>query len=157
MRGISWLAAKPVSFSRRTLLHGVSMKRLRSIRAYTFTDACVPHRVLNASCYSVSLMKVQFEPKHVRESTIQNTRYLHLPHKCVMLLVKKQWLTNMWNMQHYRTFRRFMSHESVFVGLSFLKQNKDKAGSADWNNLWNLHDSVWAWIYQPRIPRILAC
>ena len=24
MRGISWLAAKPVSFSRRTLLHGVS-------------------------------------------------------------------------------------------------------------------------------------
>jgi hypothetical protein len=26
MRGISWLAAKPVSFSRRTLLHGVSKK-----------------------------------------------------------------------------------------------------------------------------------
>ena len=26
MRGISWLAAKPVSFSRRTLLHGVSIK-----------------------------------------------------------------------------------------------------------------------------------
>ena len=25
MRGISWLAAEPVSFSRRTLLHGVSM------------------------------------------------------------------------------------------------------------------------------------
>jgi hypothetical protein len=24
MRGISWLAADPVSFSRRTLLHGVS-------------------------------------------------------------------------------------------------------------------------------------
>jgi len=24
MRGISWLASKPVSFSRRTLLHGVS-------------------------------------------------------------------------------------------------------------------------------------
>ena len=24
MRGISWLAAEPVSFSRRTLLHGVS-------------------------------------------------------------------------------------------------------------------------------------
>ena len=29
MRGISWLAAEPVSFSRRTLLHGVSNSRYR--------------------------------------------------------------------------------------------------------------------------------
>jgi len=28
MRGISWLAAEPVSFSRRTLLHGVGRCRL---------------------------------------------------------------------------------------------------------------------------------
>jgi hypothetical protein len=40
MRGISWLAAKPVSFSRRTLLHGVSkyVEGLRHILKFCKQD-----------------------------------------------------------------------------------------------------------------------
>ena len=38
MRGISWLAAEPVSFSRRTLLHGVS-KSIRLFRLWTILVA----------------------------------------------------------------------------------------------------------------------
>ena len=40
MRGISWLAAKPVSFSRRTLLHGVSKMGLCCVRRDTINNIC---------------------------------------------------------------------------------------------------------------------
>ena len=52
MRGISWLAAKPVSFSRRTLLHGVS-----NTRCHNSTGACGHRRHWMLLCY---LQRLQF-------------------------------------------------------------------------------------------------
>ena len=52
MRGISWLAAKPVNFSRRTLLHGVSKYAVQSwamassfLRSFEITENNTPQSV----------------------------------------------------------------------------------------------------------------
>ena len=49
MRGISWLAAKPVSFSRRTLLHGVSKYSWHVVFNLLWTNILKAHM---ANCYA---------------------------------------------------------------------------------------------------------
>jgi len=60
MRGISWLAAEPVSFSRRTLLHGVSKCRKPRQPCYT----CLKDTVGDKAAVGSATVAVNTRPEH---------------------------------------------------------------------------------------------
>ena len=70
MRGISWLAAKPVSFSRRTLLHGVSKEYCIQSR---YNDAVVSelwiwqteYLLKKATLFSLSILTELQRNRHI--------------------------------------------------------------------------------------------
>ena len=100
MWGISWLAAKPVSFSRRTLLHGVSSWSKSYSRAdyWKFLHSFLGYRIfLNSSfvpilinllpritllCYNISFPLFPFIALFV--ITASNQRYQRWPHRVPM-------------------------------------------------------------------------
>ena len=61
MRGISWLAAKPVSFSRRTLLHAVSKSHFR--KSFMGENEII-WRLVSWNCMSLSKQNVLFVWRH---------------------------------------------------------------------------------------------
>jgi hypothetical protein len=60
MRGISWLAAEPVSFSRRTLLHGISNWSSHC------PDNCCLHHQWNLSLMATIIFFALWHRQHVQ-------------------------------------------------------------------------------------------
>ena len=68
LRGISWLSAEPVSFSRRILLHGVSMYFFVYWTVHHL-DSWIKRDQLDVSCFIVSL----FNAQHVSDVNTSET------------------------------------------------------------------------------------
>jgi hypothetical protein len=79
MRGISWLAAKPVSFSRRTLLHAVSKEYYWLQPDVPARTDCAVQRIKCCSCWWTNDI-----PKHV-ESVNEKIKIIH-KNLCISLL-----------------------------------------------------------------------
>jgi hypothetical protein len=71
MRGISWLAAEPVSFSRRTLLHGVS-KYMTNKVIVEKTNVCF-YSIINRTRQAKRTVLVSLQPKRVDRKRFTNS------------------------------------------------------------------------------------
>jgi hypothetical protein len=90
MRGISWLAAEPVSFSRRTLLHGVSkyytvpfIFKLLLFNLKSHHTRCGPHALRSLTCLLGAWTLFVPVPPDVRKSIA----FLKVPRYCLPLFM----------------------------------------------------------------------
>jgi len=108
MRGISWLSAEPVSFSRRTLLHGVSKQYLAQTN--------MPCASIMPSCWLINYSSIGHSVIMWAADNVVNKQHKYV----ICFVLERTQNVSLWN-AHWLECPVIIRREKIYTG-----KNKEK-------------------------------